>query len=109
MIRKSAFFLDETEQMIIPLQVPSHPTPFFLRYRVSYFYISPNRVFEHPTAKAVGFFARIFANTDAKKMQPGDPAGFPGCTSFLSVVPCLYAIGCQTGDVCAPLLSHHPV
>ena len=38
MIRKSAFFLDETEQMIIPLQVPSHPTPFFLRYRVSYFY-----------------------------------------------------------------------
>ena len=28
MIGKSAFFLDETEQMIIPLQVPSHPTSF---------------------------------------------------------------------------------
>lgn len=41
------------------------------------YYISPYRVFEHPTAKAVGFFARIFANTDAKKMQPGDPAGLP--------------------------------
>ena len=91
MIRKSAFFLDETEQMIIPLQVPSHPTPFFLRYRVSYFYISPNRVFEHPTAKAVGFFARIFANTDAKKMQPGDPAGLPWL-HFFSV--------CCTVSVC---------
>ena len=76
MIRKSAFFLDETEQMIIPLQVPSHPTPFFLRYRVSYFYISPNRVFEHPTAKAVGFFAfaislgillRIYFNWEERK------------------------------------------
>ena len=108
MIGKSAFFLDETEQVIIPPQVPSHPA-FLSPVPCSYFYISPNRVFEHPAAKAVGFFARIFANTDAKKMQPGDPAGFPGCTSFLSVVPCLYATGCQTGDVCVPLLSHHPV
>ena len=91
MMGKSAFFLDETEQVIIPPQVPSHPTPFFLRYRVSYFYISPYRVFEHPTAKAVGFFARIFANTDAKKMQPGDPAGLPWL-HFFSV--------CYTVSVC---------
>ena len=109
MIGKSAFFLDETEQVIIPPQVPSHPTPFFLRYRVHIFTSAPIGFSNIPWRKPWAFSLAFLQIPMQRRCSQETLRGFPGCTSFLSVIPCLYATGCQTGDVCAPLLSHHPV